>query len=70
MKQIGIIMQYTFNDAIRKKAFKISTIIVVLLIALLCALPRVIASFDDGDNSAEEEQIRGGLLRRKVLLYR
>lgn len=49
-------MQYTFNDAIRKKAFKISTIIVVLLIALLCALPRVIASFDDGDNSAEEEQ--------------
>ena len=56
MKQIGIIMQYTFNDAIRKKAFKISTIIVVLLIALLCALPRVIASFDDGDNSAEEEQ--------------
>ena len=56
MKQIGISMQYTFNDAIRKKAFKISTIIVVLLIALLCALPRVIASFDDGDNSAEEEQ--------------
>lgn len=56
MKQIGIIMQYTFNDAIRKKAFKISTIIVVLLIALLCALPRVLASFDDGDNSAEEEQ--------------
>lgn len=56
MKQIGIVMQYTFNDAIRKKAFKISTIIVVLLIALLCALPRVIASFDDGDNSAEEEQ--------------
>ena len=56
MKQIGIIMQYTFNDAIRKKAFKISTVIVVLLIALLCALPRVIASFDDGDSSAEEEQ--------------
>lgn len=56
MKQIGIIMQYTFNDAIRKKAFKISTVIVVLLIALLCALPRVIAAFDDGDNSAEEEQ--------------
>ena len=27
-----------------------------MLIALLCALPRVIASFDDGDNSAEEEQ--------------
>ena len=56
MKQIGIIMQYTFNDAIRIKAFKISTVIVVLLIALLCALPRVIASFDDGDSSAEEEQ--------------
>ena len=56
MKQIGIIMQYTFNDAIRKKAFKISTVIVVLLIALLCTLPRVIASFDDGDSSAEEEQ--------------
>ena len=58
MKQIGTIMQYTFHDAIKKKAFKISTIIVVLLIALLCALPRVISLFDmsEENNGSKEEQ--------------
>lgn len=46
MKQIPIITEYTFKDAVKKKAFKISTIIVVLLIAIVCALPRIISSFD------------------------
>lgn len=54
MKQIRTIMQYTFNDAVKKKAFKISTIIVVLLIALLCALPRFISLFDSGENNGGE----------------
>ncbi len=59
MKQIKTVMQYTFNDAIKKKAFKISTIIVVLLIALLCALPRVISLFDTADESGSGEQESG-----------
>lgn len=54
MKQISIIMKYTFNDAVKKKAFKISTLIIVLLIAIVCALPRIISSFSKDDAGGSE----------------
>lgn len=57
MKQIAIIMKYTFNDAVKKKAFRISTIIVVLLLALLCAVPRLISALD---SDSEDETAAPG----------
>ncbi len=60
MKQIGVVFGYTFRDAVRKKAFRISTIIILLLILLLCALPRIINAFaDDGEEGDVEAAIPG-----------
>ena len=42
MKQIFTVFAYTFKDAIRKKAFIISTIIILFLIAVICAVPQAI----------------------------
>lgn len=54
MKQIFIIMRYTFKDAVKKKAFKISTIIIILIIAALCAVPRFLSFSDDSPEQAPE----------------
>lgn len=56
MKQVGIVFRYTFMDAVKKKPFLISTIIVLLLIFLLCLAPRVFSAFsgDDKDKTAAQ----------------
>ena len=40
MKQILTVLSFTFRDAVRKKAFLISTIIIAVAILILCAIPR------------------------------
>ena len=49
MKQIWIVFCYTLKDAARKKAFKISTIILLLVVLVLCLLVRL-----TGDSGTEE----------------
>ncbi len=53
MKQIIIVMSYTFRDGCRKKAFKVSTVIMLILMLVLCALPRIISFFDGADSTSE-----------------
>lgn len=48
MKQILTIFAFTFRDAVRKKAFIITTIIILGLIVLLSAIPGLVASVDGG----------------------
>lgn len=59
MKQIGVVFSYTFRDALRKKAFRVSTIIILLLILLLCSLPRIIGAFSD-DSGADDAEAAPG----------
>ncbi len=58
MKQIMLVFGYTFRDAVKKKAFVISTVIILALILILSMLPRGIEFFsqtdDDGTQSAEK----------------
>lgn len=49
MKQIWIVFCYTLKDAARKKAFKISTIILLLVVLVLCLLVRL-----TGDSGTEQ----------------
>ena len=41
MKQILTVFSYTFKEGIRKKAFWISTIVIMVLLGVMCANPRV-----------------------------
>ncbi|MDD4164321.1 MAG: ABC transporter permease [Eubacteriales bacterium] len=50
MNQIKTVFGYTFRDAVRKKAFIISTIIIFILILVLTMIPRIINTFED-DNT-------------------
>ncbi|HAN20818.1 MAG: hypothetical protein A2Y15_04105 [Clostridiales bacterium GWF2_36_10] len=52
MNQIKTIFAYTFRDAVRKKAFKISTVIMLLLVLVLTLLPKVISALSEEDTEA------------------
>ena len=49
MKQIFDICKFTFKVAVRKKAFIISTVVILALILVLCSLPRLINFFTGGN---------------------
>ncbi len=53
MKQIWTICCYTIRDAVSKKAFKISTALILALVLILCALPSIIESFSDDEDVTE-----------------
>ena len=57
MKQIMTVFRFTFLDAVRKKAFVISTIIICAVVLLLSLAPRVIGLFagESTDSSAADE---------------
>ena len=46
MKQVITVFAYTFKEGIRKKAFWVSTVIIMALILLLCFAPRIITAFE------------------------
>lgn len=49
MKQILTVFSYTFKEGARKKAFWISTIVIMVLLGVMCAIPRVMNLFDKGE---------------------
>jgi hypothetical protein len=56
MKQIGTVFLFTLRDAAKKKSFLISSIIMLLVILVLCALPKIISNFSaDNEPSSPEE---------------
>lgn len=57
MNQIKTVFGYTFRDAVRKKAFKVSTIIMLLLVLILSLIPKVVSYFstDDAKDTVYEE---------------
>ncbi len=44
MKQVMTVFSFTMRDGMRKKAFRISTVLILLLILGLCSLPRLLGS--------------------------
>ena len=55
MKQVLTVFQYTFKEGIRKKAFWVSTIIIMALILLLCFVPKIMSAFEKQDEGGQEE---------------
>lgn len=53
MKQILTVFAFTYKDAIRKKAFIISTIIILAAIVIACAIPGIITAFKSDDSSEQ-----------------
>lgn len=49
MRQILTVFGFTFKDAVRKKAFIISTIIILVLTVVGCMVPKLISAFTDGN---------------------
>jgi len=45
MKQIMTVFGFTFREAVKKKAFIISTILILAVVLILCSLPQLITSF-------------------------
>lgn len=57
MKQIWIIFLYTLKDAARKKAFKISTVILLLAVFAACLIINLTSGADaEGENTATEAE--------------
>ena len=56
MRQIWIVFLYTLKDAARKKAFKISTVILLLVVLSACLIANVSSQkADEGDGGAAAE---------------
>ena len=53
MNEIKTVFGFTVRSAVRKKPFKISTIVLLVLILILCALPSLLSS----DTDASEETV-------------
>ena len=58
MRQVFTVFAYTFKEGIRKKAFWVSTAIIMALIVLLCFAPRIITAFE-AQESAKKNQAAG-----------
>ncbi len=58
MRQVFTVFAYTFKEGIRKKAFWVSTGIIMALIVLLCFAPRIITAFE-AQESAKKNQAAG-----------
>lgn len=59
MKQILTVFAFTYKDAIRKKAFIISTIIILAAIVIACAIPGIITTFKSDDSSEQATENMG-----------
>jgi len=53
MKQILTVFRFTFREAVKKKAFIISTMIILAIILIMCFIPRIMESLK-GDNKSDE----------------
>ena len=53
MKDILTVFSFTLRDGVRKKAFQITTILVLALIVIACAIPRFMDMAGSGSRSEE-----------------
>lgn len=53
MKQILTVFRFTFREAAKKKAFIITTVIIMAIILIMCFIPRIVEAFK-GDIKADE----------------
>jgi len=60
MKQIMTVFSFTFRDAVRKKAFIVSTVILLALVLIACALPRCIELFSTPSEAETPEAAAPG----------
>lgn len=58
MKQILTVFSYTFKEGIKKKAFLISTIIIMGIILLLCLAPRILNLFQNEGKEVSEGSVQ------------
>lgn len=59
MKQIMTIFRFTFADGVRKKAFLISTAIILILILVGCLIPKGVSFFQGNpENDRQEESLQ------------
>ncbi len=56
MKQILTVFAFTYKDAIRKKVFIISTIIMLAAIIIACAIPGIVNMFKSDDKDSNTQQ--------------
>lgn len=56
MRQIWTVFLFTFREAIKKKIFIISTIIIMLLVLIACSIPKITEMFADDFASNEKEK--------------
>ena len=59
MKQILTVFAFTYRDAVRKKAFIVSTVIILAAIAVLCAIPGISSAFKKDKTASENTQQSG-----------
>ena len=53
MKQILTVFAFTYKDAIRKKAFIVSTIIILAAIVIACAIPGISTALKSDSDSEQ-----------------
>lgn len=56
MKQIMTVFAFTYREAIRKKAFIISTAVVIVAIFLACVIPGLLKNRDNNEETGEQNQ--------------
>lgn len=56
MKQIMTVFAFTYMDAVKKKAFIISTVIMMVLIAGICAIPAIGSLFENDEETTIVEE--------------
>lgn len=54
MRQIMTVFGFTFREAVKKKAFIISTAVILIIVLILCSLPQLISSFSSDSTSDEK----------------
>ena len=73
MKQIWIIFLYTLKDAARKKAFKISTVILLVVVLAACLIINLTSGEDaEGENAAtetENEEVDEDRMETEGIIY-
>lgn len=55
MRQIGLVIGFTFRDAVKKKSFIISSAILAVIVVLLCLAPRLIGALSKEEEKAAPE---------------
>lgn len=61
MKQILTVFSFTFKDAVRKKAFILSTILIMAAIGILCAVPGLMQLFKGDKESKPDAAVESAL---------